>query len=473
MPKILVSLVFALLIISLMPAKKVFATNEYSYKWISQSDYVQLYPGQTTRLWVLVENTGTTSWDSNTPIHIGTDRPIDRSSSFYPGQDWLSPNRSAWLAADTTIPPGDRTVFLFDITAPNQPGVYQEYFRPVVENISWLEDYGIYWEIKVLDQNSNTSSPPEQSENNQYNTQGSYKSELLSQGESSFSLAQGESKTLNINLKNTGTANWYNQGPSPVHLATARDWDRSSTFYNSNWLSNNRAAVINENEVSPNQTASYTLNLTAPTNAIPGIYNESFQSVAENITWFMDYDITYQVTIRSSDPKYGEIVHNNTIDEFLNAGQKIKITDLASGRSLEVKALGMDRWHSDVVPLTSSDTQLIRDIYDFRKDFVSWCPGDDWILWKPNAVTVEIESDPLHRKIAAAMDGCAHDIDGGITDNDFPGHFDLHFFGSMMHGKEETDCSFQKMVQKAAGNPNWSTYGQADPCWNPCIGGGC
>lgn len=459
-----------LFFINLLPTP-VNAAPEYSYKWISQSSYVELFPEESTRLWVLIENTGQATWDQNTPIHLGTDRDIDRESVFYTNSDWLSPNRPAWLTDETIVPPGERAVFMFEITAPNQSGKYTEYFRPVVEGISWLEDYGIYWEITVKSVETVETVPQESTEN--YITNGIYRSELINQDTNSFTITQGESKNLNIEIKNTGTANWYKDGPSPVRLATARDWDRSSIFYNSDWISQNRVTTINESKISPSQTATYSLSLTAPTNAIPGIYSESFQSVAENITWFMDYDITYQITIRHSDPKYGEIVHNNKVDEFLGSGDLITITDLASGNSFQVKALGMDRWHSDVVPLTSADAAVIRDIYNFYGNFNPWCPGDDWILWKPDAVTVEIESDPLHRKIAAGIDGCAHDIDGGITDNDFPGHFDLHFYESMMHGKEEVDCSFQKMVQKAAGNPNWSTYGQAEPCWNPCVGGGC
>ncbi|MFA4930521.1 MAG: hypothetical protein WC570_01485 [Patescibacteria group bacterium] len=447
------------------------AQTEYSYKWISQSSYVQLYPEEETQFWVLIENTGQATWDKNLPIHLGTDRQPDRQSIFYDSSDWLTTNRAGELTEDTVVPPGGRAVFLFNIIAPNQPGTHREYFRPVIENVSWLEDYGIYWDITVKPKENETTIPNDSTDN--YITDGSYRSQLLSPDVTQFTLAQGDSKNLHLQIKNVGTATWYNDGPSPIHLATARDWDRTSIFYNNSWLSQNRTTAINESNVPPSQNASYNLVLTAPTNAIPGIYSESFQSVAENITWFMDYDITYEITVRSSDPKYGEIVRNNTIDQFLSSGHQITITDLASGQSLQVKTISMDRWHADVVPLTTNDTAIIREIYNYYDDFHPGCTGDDWILWQPNAVTVQIDTDSQSRKIAASMDGCAHDVNGGITDNGFPGHFDLHFYESMMHGKEEFDCSFQKMVQKAAGNPNWPTYGQADPCWNPCVGGGC
>lgn len=445
--------------------------SEFSYKWISQSSYPSLFPDETTRIWMLLENTGTSTWDKSIPIHLATDRNQDRASDFYTANDWLSPNRPSWLTDETIIKPGERAVFMFVITAPKKPGVYREYFRPVIENVGWLDDYGIYWEITVKDPKNEALIPHDPEQN--YSTDGIYRSELISQDSQSVVLKPGESKTLNIQIKNIGTATWHNLGSHPTRLATAQDWDRNSIFKDGNWLSANRVVNINENNIGPSQTASYSLTLKAPDNISPGIYNESFQSVCEGVTWFMDYNIKYQIIITSSDSTYGQLLSATQVDEFLDGNQYLTITDLANKKSMRVKTIGMDRWHADVVPLTLNDTQQIRDIYNFRKDFVPWCPGDDWTLWMPNAVTVQIDSDPLHRTIAAAIDGCAHDVDGGITDNGFPGHFDLHFLDSMMHGKEEVDCSFQKMVQKAAGNPDWSIYGQATPCWNPCVGGGC
>lgn len=448
-----------------------YAKPDFSYKWISQSKYLTLFPEETARLWVMIENTGNATWDKNTPIHLGTSNPLDRISEFYEPSDWLAPNRSAWLTDDTIIKPGDRAVFMFDITAPIKPGKYQEFFQPVVEGISWLEDYGIFWEITVKSPEEIAGSP--QNPEEKYQTDGIYRSELVYQESPVLSLKQGESKTLKIEIKNVGTATWHNTGQAPVRLGTANPWDRSSIFHNSSWLAANRITNITENNIDPSKTATYSLTLHVPADATPGFYEENFQSVAENVTWFMDYNITYKISVRSSDSKYGEIIPNDEVDKFVDSGVQMTITDLASQRSMRVQAIGMDHWHSDVIPVDKNGTDLIRDIYDFRGEFIPWCGGSDWILWKPNAVTVQIDSDPLHRSIAAAMVGCPHDVDGGNTVNEFPGHFCLHFLDSMQHGKSEPDCSFQKMVQKAGGNTNWATYGQTAPCWNPCVGGGC
>lgn len=447
------------------------AEPEYSYKWISQSGYLDLYPEETARLWVMIENTGTATWDKDIPIHLGTSHPLDRHSGFYADYDWLADNRSAWLTDETVIEPGERAVFMFDIVAPKQPGTYKEYFQPVVEGISWLEDYGIFWQLTVKSTEDEPNVVHESTNN--YGVDGIYRSTLVNQPDSSFTIAQGESKNLSIEIKNTGTATWHNDGSYPVRLGTGDPWDRNSIFQANNWLADNRVANLNESSVDPSYTGSYSFTLEVPDNAVPGVYYESFESVAEGKTWFMDHNITYKITVYNPNPGYGQLLTNDEVDQFNGSGSIITITDLESGRQMQVKALGMDHWHSDVVPVTKDDTQLIRDMWNFQGEFTPYCPGSDWILWKPAAVTVQIDTDPEGRTIAASIIGCPHDVDGGITDNDFPGHLCLHFLDSMQHGKSEPDCSFQKMVQKAAGNPNYSTYGQSTPCWNPCITGDC
>jgi len=447
------------------------AAPEYSYKWISQSSYIDLYPDETARLWVMIENTGTRTWDNTVPIHLGTSHGNDRASQFYTANDWLSPNRAAWLTDDTIIKPGERAVFMFDITAPTQSGSYKEYFQPVIEGISWLEDYGIYWEINVK---SSISEPNvvHQPENN-YGTDGIYRSELVSQDLSTLMIAQGSSQQVNIQIKNTGTATWYQDGEFPVRLGTGDPWDRSSIFHDNSWLSGNRVTTINEDRVDPAGIGSYTFTISVPSETKPGIYYEKFESVAENKTWFMDFNITFKITVYNPNPGYGQLLTNDQVDQFNGSGSIITITDLKTGQQMLVKALGMDHWHSDVVPLTPDDTQVIRNIWNFNGEFTPYCPGSDWILWQPDAVTVQIDTDPEHRTIAASIIGCPHDVDGGITDNGFPGHLCLHFLDSMQHGQSTPDCSFQKMIQKAAGNPDYRTFGQTAPCWNPCITGDC
>ena len=130
----------------------------YSAKWIKQSHYPVLEQGEEATLWVDFKNTGNVSWTAygDYPVKLGTSRPLDRISDFKNG-DWLSNNRSAkvqnngfsWLAVHNVVQPGEIGRFTFTIRVSNGPGKYREYFRPVVEYKTWMEDWGVYWDITV------------------------------------------------------------------------------------------------------------------------------------------------------------------------------------------------------------------------------------------------------------------------------------------------------------------------------------
>lgn len=120
----------------------------YRATWVNQSEKLVLTPGDETTVWVELTNSGNTAWQisGDNAVKLGTARPLDRVSDFYtPG--WLSPNRAA--VADKVVDPGATGRFSFTIKAPDKIGKYQEYFRPVVEGVTWMPDLGIYWEITV------------------------------------------------------------------------------------------------------------------------------------------------------------------------------------------------------------------------------------------------------------------------------------------------------------------------------------
>jgi hypothetical protein len=47
------------------------------------------------------------------------------------------------------VDPGQIGTFHFWITVPGGSKNYKEYFTPLVENVSWLTDYGLYFPIQV------------------------------------------------------------------------------------------------------------------------------------------------------------------------------------------------------------------------------------------------------------------------------------------------------------------------------------
>ncbi|MDD5731411.1 MAG: S8 family serine peptidase [Patescibacteria group bacterium] len=124
-------------------------TPSYHAQFVDQSPYPVINQGSTIPMWVDFKNSGSISWDIST-VKLGTSNPLDRSSIFYnssSGSGWKSANRISM--AKNTVAPGETVRFNFTAHAPNTPGTYYEYFRPVADGVKWLEDIGLFWKITV------------------------------------------------------------------------------------------------------------------------------------------------------------------------------------------------------------------------------------------------------------------------------------------------------------------------------------
>ncbi|WP_366924148.1 LysM peptidoglycan-binding domain-containing protein [Metallumcola ferriviriculae] len=108
------------------------------------------------------------------------------------------------------------------------------------------------------------------------------------------------------------------------------------------------------------------------------------------------------------------------------------VTDVATGIAFKVQRRG-GSLHADSQPLTAVDTAKMKQIYG------------EW-SWARRAITVTVDG----RTMAASMNGMPHG-DGAIKDNNFPGHFCIHFLGSRTHGTKSLDPAHQQAVRVAAG----------------------
>jgi len=120
-----------------------------SSRWIRQSDYPTVSPGEEFEMWVEFRNTGTIPWLRHVPasVRLGTSRPRDRGSRF--GHfSWINKNRLTLIGQDTQ--PGGVGRFTFRMKAPLRSGIYREYVEPVAEFSQWISpDWGVYWDIRV------------------------------------------------------------------------------------------------------------------------------------------------------------------------------------------------------------------------------------------------------------------------------------------------------------------------------------
>ena len=140
--------------------------------WYGQSGYPTLCPGQTAGAVVAYYNSGSLGWTLRHPevAFLGTSGPN-------PGQDqpsllggdgtegsfntrWPVYNRPAVMpitygpgGPSAYVGPGQVAWFQFTVKAPQAPGTYRLYIRPLIEHTTWMEDFGVYWQVTVVPAN--------------------------------------------------------------------------------------------------------------------------------------------------------------------------------------------------------------------------------------------------------------------------------------------------------------------------------
>jgi len=143
------------------------------------------------------------------------------------------------------------------------------------------------------------------------------------------------------------------------------------------------------------------------------------------------HHIAVQPTVSA---KHGEYLDWWTEAQYVFPINKVAtVTDFQTGRSFQVKrTIGAN--HADCEPLTAKDARIIKEVW-----------GGSY-SWKERAVIVSVDG----RRIAASMASMSHDI-SYINDNNFNGHFDIHFKNSTRHSDGKTSDAHQRQVAIAAG----------------------
>ncbi|MSU76440.1 hypothetical protein EXS54_03155 [Patescibacteria group bacterium] len=208
---------------------------------------------------VRYRNLGAATWfrDGSNPFRLGTDNPHDRVSVLYSGSPWVSNNRIK--LQEVSVPPFGVGTFSFPVTT-SSVGRFTERFTPVIDGVTWFDD-----PINLSIESG-----------------GTYAADWA--GQSAYpQILPGQTATVYIDYKNTGTATWYNDGPYAVHLGTDNQQDRNSPLANGSWLGPNRPANLTQATVAPGQTGRFSFTATGPSAAN---YHEYFRPVAEGRTWF-------------------------------------------------------------------------------------------------------------------------------------------------------------------------------------------
>lgn len=239
---------------------------------------VSLKPGGRYYAVIKARNTGNQTWTKGN-FRLGTTHNADRPSLLY-DPSWITAARPATLT-ENLVAPGDVGTFEFWINIPTYGADMHEYFNPLQEGVTWLNDIGMNLAIRT----SGTYSWA-------YGGQGLYTDNTKAQSVDSYStsLKPGGKYYAVLKARNTGNTTWYKGN---FRLGTSRSGDRNSALYDASWISSGRAATINEDQVAPGETGTFEFWVNIPTSGVD--LREYFNPVQEGITWLNDIGMNYVI----------------------------------------------------------------------------------------------------------------------------------------------------------------------------------
>src|SRR5438445_2379295 len=144
------------------PARLALGIPGFHTSWYGQSGYPTLCPGERSNAVVAFYNSGSRGWVSGRMGEVaylgtwngdpGQDEPTvlgGNGEMGSPQTGWPRFNRVA-MQPSQYVGPAQVAWFQFAIQAPDRPGFYRLYIRPLVEGATWMEDAGVYWQVTVL-----------------------------------------------------------------------------------------------------------------------------------------------------------------------------------------------------------------------------------------------------------------------------------------------------------------------------------
>ncbi|HBV95430.1 MAG TPA: hypothetical protein DEF36_00045 [Desulfotomaculum sp.] len=131
---------------------------------------------------------------------------------------------------------------------------------------------------------------------------------------------------------------------------------------------------------------------------------------------------------------YGEYIGWAEVNRIFPRKGTARIIDLDTGRSFQVMRVG-GSYHADTEPLSYLDSVEMNSIF-----------GGSW-SWKRRAALLTLDGK---RFLACSINGMPHGSQQ-IKDNNYPGHFCIHFRDSRLHVNRREDPAHMLMVCKAAG----------------------
>lgn len=152
--------------------------------------------------------------------------------------------------------------------------------------------------------------------------------------------------------------------------------------------------------------------------------------------------IVKPVGIKMSTPRqsnaYGDIYTWENARRLFTVGQRGTLKDIKTWISFNIKYYGGSN-HSDIVPLTGSDSNKMVQIYK------KW----SWAAKRPMVLT--FNQGGVNYRLAVSVTGMPHSTTDMYKQNWINGHFDMYFYNSTSHNTNEKVFAHQKNILIANG----------------------
>ncbi len=262
-------------------------SNEpFATKLIQSAQSITTAPYQSNNFGIGFKNTGTVQWRTSDP-DVVTLRSSAKKESYFYSAAWKGKNVVMTLPHDTK--PGELVYFWFPLEAPKKEGAYTEELalyrgnQKIAETVTRIPIRVTGNSMPVAKQpiqpiaestlasQQIPSAPPSQPSTAPAPEipSGTFEAFKLIQSAPSITLKQAERVTFGVGFKNSGSAVWKKDDPSPLSLrSTAK---KESYFYDSSWKSQNIVMNISA-DVQPGELVYFWFTLFAP--VYPGTYEE-------------------------------------------------------------------------------------------------------------------------------------------------------------------------------------------------------
>lgn len=190
--------------------------------------------GEQAEVKIELKNTGNVTWkrDGANNFVLGADQPRDHTNKLL-----LNPSNRLAKLRESEVKPGEIGHFSFKIKAPKQVGPYREFFTPLIEKVTWLQNKNNHFDVYVYEKE----------------IQGTMA------GTSKDTFAPNEKRTVWFEVKNTGGTVWRKSGDNTLNFEVK-----------------NPSAVqidgpaLQQEQVAPGETAKIIMTVNVPTK--PGLY---------------------------------------------------------------------------------------------------------------------------------------------------------------------------------------------------------